>query len=313
MTVETEETHIDPVGPVAGSDEVTDAEYEAWQKGEELDGDGDKEAAQTEEAASGAGEATEGEGEEGDSEQAAEALTSEGDGETETPKKDQPPEWVRKRLGALSAQRNAEAERAAAAEARAAAAEALLAAQGLKAGEEEGGETLKPKDRVYTQAELEAEATKRAESIAATQAFNNQCNNLFQQGAKAYGEEAFDANLQNLRDVGVISPDDLGFVRDALETEAPEKVLFHLGQNPDEALKIAGLSPTKRAVALDRLAVQLSTEKPKASKPVSKAPAPIAPVGTNRSAKEIDISDPNISDEDFFREMERLDRQRATG
>lgn len=310
MPPEIEETHIDPVGPVAGSDEVTDAEYEAWQKGEELEAGGDQ-PAQAEETQPAEGAATEGQGEEGGGEQTAEVSTAEGEGEPETPKKDQPPEWVRKRLGALSAQRNAEAQARAEAEAKLAAAQALLAAQGLQT--EEQNESAAPKDRVYTQAELDAEATKRAESIAAANAFNNQCNSLFEQGAKAYGEAEFDANLQNLRDVGVISPDDLGFVRDALETEAPEKVLFHLGQNPDEALKIASLSPTKRAVALDRLAVQLSTEKPKPSKPVSKVPAPIAPVGSGRSTKEIDISDPNISDEDFFREMERLDRQRATG
>lgn len=307
MTTEAEEPHIDPVGPVAGDDEVTDAEYEAWQKGEEPEAQAGEEAAPVVEPEPAAA----------NGEDAEEETTSDGaeggEAEPETPKKDQPPEWVRKRLGALSAQRNAEAERAAAAEARAAAAEALLAAQGLKPDGETEGEAPKPKDRVYTQAELEAEATKRAESIALANAFDAQCNTLFEKGAKDYGEAAFDANLQNLRDVGVISRDDLGFVRDALETEAPEKVLFHLGQNPDEALKIAGLSPTKRAVALDRLAVQLSTEKPKVPKPVSKAPAPIAPVGSGRSAKEIDISDPNISDEDFFREMERLDRQRATG
>lgn len=289
---------------VAGSDEVTDAEYEAWVKGEEP---------QEEEPAEAAAEEEPSEEGEPEPEPVAEEIGEE-EGETEaSPKKDQTPEWARKRFSTLAQQRDAAAERAAAAEARAAAAEALLAAQGKETSEPVEGDTSAPKTRTYTQAELDAEATKRAEQISEASQFNSQCNTLFEVGAKEFGEEAFDANLQNLRDVGILSPTDLGFVRDALETESPAKVLYHLGQNPDEAMKIAGMSATKRAVALDRLAAQLTQEKPKTAKPLSKVPAPIAPVTGARGRKEIDINDPGLSDEDAFAEFERLDRQRIAG
>lgn len=296
------DTEIEVVA--TASDEVTDAEYLAWEKGEEPAAVAEEEPAEpvaVEEPVDGATEP----------EPETEPLP-EAEEEPEAPaKKDQTPEWARRRFSTLAQQRDAAADRAAAAEARAAAAEALLAAQGGKVDGEP--ESAAPKDRVYTQAELDAQVATQAKALAEQTAFNAQCNTLFEVGATEFGEEAFDANLQNLRDVGVISQSDLGFVQDAMETEAPAKVLYHLGQNPEEAVKIAGMSAAKRAVALDRLATQLATPKPKTAKPLSKAPAPIAPVGSARGAKEININDPSLSDDEAFAEFERLDRQRAMG
>jgi hypothetical protein len=112
--------------------------------------------------------------------------------------------------------------------------------------------------------------------------------------------------------VGLINPEDVSFLQEVMETDSPAKLLHHLGQNPEEAERLSGLSATRRAVALDRLAAQLAAEKPK-PKPISKAPEPIKPVNTSRNRKEIDINDPNLSDEEAFAAFERLDRQRVAG
>lgn len=309
MTTEAEETHIDPVGPIAGSDEVTDAEYEAWQKGEELAEGSSEDSAEpfvevTPEQDAGLEPVAEEEpaGEEEAEPAAAQEDEDDGTGMSRS---------LKRRLDKIREREAAALQREAAANARAAAAEALLAAQ--RAGAEESsaeGDPL-PKDRVYTQAELDAEAKRIAAQQVAADKFNAKCDEVADIGQKAFGAK-WAASLEALRDVGVIS-DDLSFLQDALETEAPEKVLFHLGQNPDEAERLLTLSPTRRAVALDRLAVQLSTEKPKAPKPVSKVPAPIAPVNGSRNRKELDINDPTLSDDEAISAWEAHDRRLAAG
>ncbi len=70
---------------------------------------------------------------------------------------------------------------------------------------------------------------------------------------------------------------------------------FHLATNLDEAERIAELSPAKAARELALLESRLELPKPKT---VSNAPDPIKPVQA-KSTKEVDIYDPNISDEEF--------------
>lgn len=59
--------------------------------------------------------------------------------------------------------------------------------------------------------------------------------------------------------------------------EAPGKILHHLAKNPDEAERIASLSPGKQAREILRLEEKLAKPPVKPSK----APEPIAPVGGN--------------------------------
>lgn len=301
----TETDTEDQTTNATASDEVTDAEYAAWEKGEEHEVEVEvQEPAEpfvevTPEQDAGLEPAEE--PPEGD--EPAPAQEDEDDGTLSR--------GLKKRLDKIREREAAALQREAAANARAAAAEALLAAQ--RAGAEEPaaeGDAL-PKARVYTQAELDAEAKRIATQQVAADKFNAKCDEVADIGQKAFGDK-WAASLEALRDVGAIS-DDLSFLQDALDTEAPEKVLHHLGQNPDEAERLLALSPTRRAVALDRLATKLTTATPKTPKPISKAPAPIAPLGSARSAKEIDINDPALSDEEAFAAFERLDRQRALG
>lgn len=293
--------------PVASTDEVTDAEYAAWEKGEEIAEAAAEEAAEpfvevTPEQDAGLEPVAE---EELAGEEAAEPAATQEDEDDGTLSR-----GLKKRLDKIREREAAALQREAAANARAAAAEALLAAQ--RAGAEEPaaeGDAL-PKARVYTQAELNVEATRIATQQLAADKFNARCDEVAGAGQKEFGTK-WATSLEALRDVGAIS-DDLSFLQDALDTEAPEKVLHHLGQNPDEAERLLTLSPNRRAVALDRLATQLNVEKPRAARPISKVPPPITPVGSARGAKEIDINDPNLTDEESIAAWEAHDRRRAT-
>ncbi len=73
-----------------------------------------------------------------------------------------------------------------------------------------------------------------------------------------------------------------------VEADEPHKVLKHLGDNPDEASRILGLSPVAMARAIGALEVRLS--QPKSKPAASKAPAPIVPVSA-RSASAHALSD----------------------
>ena len=62
---------------------------------------------------------------------------------------------------------------------------------------------------------------------------------------------------------------------DIFETGNPSGVMYHLGNNPAEAERIARLHPTRRAVELGKIEANL--DKPK-QKPITKAPPIIRPI-----------------------------------
>lgn len=61
-----------------------------------------------------------------------------------------------------------------------------------------------------------------------------------------------------------------------MESDIGPKLAYHLARNPDDAVKIAQMSPTKATIALGRLEERLSANP---TKTASNAPAPITPVG----------------------------------
>lgn len=98
-------------------------------------------------------------------------------------------------------------------------------------------------------------------------------------------EAEFQATAKDYLDV--VTPfveDDLGqFSQPAraaiVESEVGPQVLYHLAQNPDEAERIAALSPVRQVAELGKLETKLSKPAPA----VSKAPAPISPVKSGRT------------------------------
>lgn len=75
-------------------------------------------------------------------------------------------------------------------------------------------------------------------------------------------------------------------------SEVGPEVLYHLGQNPKEAARIAKLAPFLQAKEIGRIEAKLA-DAPPAPRKVSSAPAPIRPASTDtRSAPVYDTTDP---------------------
>lgn len=119
-----------------------------------------------------------------------------------------------------------------------------------------------------------------AQKLVEAQRFDESVSKVIQDGAKEFKDSEFKNAVSNLTMAGM----DDNFVRLALDTDAPHKVIHYLGQadNLDEATRIFSLPPTKQARELFKLEQKLALP---AAKPVSKAPAPIKPIGTGGTSE----------------------------
>ena len=135
-----------------------------------------------------------------------------------------------------------------------------------------------------------AERVTAERQAAAANEFNAECNRIASAGAKEFPD--FSDALQSLWNStdgldnnGAMKPQTVAMIEAAAETGKAHQVLHHLGRNPEEAIRIAGLpTEAKRAAAIVKLANTL--EAPKA---VSRAPTPIAPVAGGSARNETDI------------------------
>lgn len=224
----------------------------------------------------GAEESQEGEqgesGSEGDKAE-GEGSDKEADGEGEKDAKPKTP-WYERRLRQQSAKI---AEMARHQEMQAQLIETLYGQRSADGGEQGEQPPAKPAP-VLTEAAIEAKARELVEA----QSFNSACNAANDEGVKQYGE-AFRQSVQTLQAIGVM---DRTFLQAAIDTDKPAAVIHYLGQNPEEMERISGLSPTKMAVALERVASKATA---KGAAPVSKVPAPVKPVG----GKTVSEGDPN--------------------
>jgi hypothetical protein len=114
-----------------------------------------------------------------------------------------------------------------------------------------------------------------ARRIVAEETFTRTCNEIYKQGATAFKGDWQGA----VSTLGAALP--AGITRDlvdaAIEAGDAHKLFFHLGKNPELAQEIAELPPARMAVRLTRIASEIN--KPPAPKPVSRAPAPVTPIG----------------------------------
>lgn len=132
-------------------------------------------------------------------------------------------------------------------------------------------------------------AQQEASRMLAEQRFADQCNKVYSSGKAEFPD--FDQSVANLQMVGV-SRD---FLELATSSDVGAKLLHHLGTDLDEAARIASLSPVQMARELTRLEFKLS--QPAAPKPVSKAPAPITPLGSSATN---DVDPSRMSDAEWF-------------
>ena len=130
-------------------------------------------------------------------------------------------------------------------------------------------------------------ANEKAQRLASQQAFDTACNDVYKQGKAEYAD--FDAVLGNFVPLGGLNVE---LIEAALATDAPAKVLYHLGKNLDEADRVMQLTPIKKVAELTKIAVKLTTPPPVPK--VSNAPKPI-PVSGGRAAR-VPVEDPEKMD-----------------
>ena len=122
-----------------------------------------------------------------------------------------------------------------------------------------------------TSVDVEALATQKAKELFENQSFNEACNSTYTKGKEAFAD--FDTAVKSHQMLG-----EMGSRKDYLEAinslpNGPQ-VYHHLAKNLDNAASVLSLSPVKMALELTKISEKLS--KPA---PVSKAPAPIKPIG----------------------------------
>jgi hypothetical protein len=131
-----------------------------------------------------------------------------------------------------------------------------------------------------TKAEFDLAVQAETDRRVAMQDFNSKCNAVETAGSKTFGDKwpKAKADLAMLDDQGRIPMDLLSV---ALETDNPARVIFVLGNDIEKATELMGMTPIKRAIAMDKIA----SAKP-AERPQSRTPPPIDPLGGKGGAND---------------------------
>lgn len=160
-----------------------------------------------------------------------------------------------------------------------------------------------------------SEIERRAAELAAANDFNRRCNEVVEQGKATWPD--FMNRVEQLR--SLVTPGDAAeaqafnsFIAAVLETGEAGRVLYELGGNPEEALRVMALSPVRLGMELAKM-----TSKKAAPEP-SQAPRPIRPVGTQAKETEIDPADAtradNLSTRTWIERRQReVDARRKAG
>jgi len=94
-----------------------------------------------------------------------------------------------------------------------------------------------------------------------------------------------------------------------IESDIAPRLMTFMAENPEEVARIAKLSPARQAAELGRMEAKILSAPPPAQ--VSKAPAPIEPIGTNRAASTKDPSD--MSQKEFEKWRKEQIARRGSG
>jgi DNA repair exonuclease SbcCD ATPase subunit len=216
----------------------------------------------------------------------AEATTEQSqEAEQQTEQKEKKTPWFEKRISEVTREKY---------EHKRAAEQAMQEAQQLReqlARVQSGEQYEAPEADVMTLAE------QRAQQLLAERSFNEACNKVYHTGKTEFPD--FDQAVSNLQMVGVGRE----FLELATTSDAGAKLIHHLGTDLDEAARIAALPPVQMARELTRLEFKLAQP---VAKPVSKAPAPITPIGAGGA------SDSGLRDDLPIDEWMRRNRAKKT-
>jgi hypothetical protein len=214
--------------------------------------------------------------------------------------------WFQKRIDSLTRDKHDAIRRAdAMQEQMRALLESIQGQQPAAEGTEAPTQPQPPKPAVAPANMTADQIRSEAERIVAQQTFDRTCNEIYDQGAKAFKGD-WQATVATL---GTALP--AGITRDlvdaAIEAGDAHKLFYHLGKHPEIAQEIAELPPARMAVRLARISSEIN--KPPAPKPVSKAPAPVTPIGSGPTST--DKSPDDMTMEEFIRWDEERQAKRA--
>lgn len=209
--------------------------------------------------------------------------------ETPEPEKPEPEKPVEKKKISWELRRiNEETNKRREAEKRYAEAEAEL--QRLRSGAKPAPVTTDepaPVDADQIRARARDEIRQEEAVKLATERFNEACNKTFELGVAAYGndfENAANTMTQALGDEIQKRPEFLQVITDL---ENGHQVYYELSRNPEEAERLLKMPSHKMIMEITKMSDKVA--KP-AVKPISKAPAPVTPVGGQPKPRQ-DLSD----------------------
>lgn len=138
-----------------------------------------------------------------------------------------------------------------------------------------------------------AQIEQRAAQLARERQFTDDCNRVYEAGTKQFSD--FDSVLKNYANIGGLQP---SVVEAAMETEAPQHVIYELAKNLNEAQRISALPPVRQAAAVAKFAAKLEAS---SGRQTSSAPAPIRPAVGGAARAEPSLDNPETSVEDWMR------------
>lgn len=217
------------------------------------------------------------------------------DGEKPEPK----PDWRDKEIGKKHAQNKAKDAEIEKLRKEIADRDALIEAATRKGGDAgaTGGEPLR--QQFASKAEFDTAVKAEAERVASQTQMQRDIESTESKGRKDYGEERWTKSLAILNTLG-FQADDLPAI---LATDDPAKVLFDLGNNPENYQRIMDLSPMKRQAEFIKLSLAVAP-KPKPSD----APKPVDTIGARGSSDNTSLSDDLPEDEWRRRRMEQKNK-----
>lgn len=200
--------------------------------------------------------------------------TAGGTVETQEPEPKKTP-WWDKRIAVLTA-KNASAEQ-------------MLADANARLARYENTAPQQQPDGTMTQADFERAVESRAAQKAAEHVRSTRLALLIETGNKEFTAPEFTAKSNTLAGLG--ATENPAFMSELTESDHGHKIVAYLGDHPDEAARILALPPGKMIREMARLDIKVASAP--APKPVSRAAAPVNPVGGNAKV-EGRLDDPNM-------------------
>lgn len=176
--------------------------------------------------------------------------------------------------------------------------EAEVEALRAKAGDKPSDEPARKRDKSVDEikAEVRAEMEKEMREDSEFKEFDAAINDMIEEGHKAIGQKEWEDAVGNFKELGgiIAYSKENGILDDVLRTDAPGRALYLLGKDIERTEEIAAMKPWKRVREMNKMVAESLA---KGKKTVSKAPAPIEPLGGGGGAAVDDMNPKsNISD-----------------